>query len=79
MPWWIIADTSGHKRWIMGPYETSGRAQSIKDGLDDDYAQMFQTESYKRSEAAQEIRHKLIEDGNPDAGFKNFRHTGVES
>jgi len=74
MPWWVVADTSNHRRGMMGPYETESRALSIKDGLDDGYARIYETKSYNRSEAAQEIRHERVKEGGIDEGFKNFRH-----
>lgn len=77
MPWWIIADTSDHKRGMIGPYESSAKAQSVKDGMDDGHAEMYQTESYNRQEAAREIRAKRVKENGIAEGFKNFRHKGV--
>ena len=77
MPWWVIADTSSHKRALFGPYTTESRAEEIKDDLDDGHAMVYETGSSKRSEASREIRHRRAEEDGVDAVYKNFSHKGA--
>ncbi len=79
MPYWVIADTENHKRAMMGPYESYSKALSIRDGLDDGHARIFETGSRNRQEAAREIRHQLVKEGRVENGWKNFRHKGISS
>lgn len=72
MPFWVVTD----ERDLLGPYETAGRAQAVKDGLDCS-SEVRETVAYRRSVAVQELRHRDVEDSGISAGHKNFKHGGV--
>ncbi len=72
MPYWVVTTD----RDLMGPYNIEGRAEEIRDGLDDSYAKVRHTIAEKRVEAVQELRHEDVETYGLQAGHKNYKHGG---
>ncbi len=72
MAFWVLAENNNHKRDLLGPYYTRGRAEDVVEGLFDPNARIFKTQAEDYGNARKEIQAQRVEKEGIEVGHQNF-------